>query len=127
VEIIEAKVLSNRKPPYSLAGGLYDALKDTQGEVLLATNEESRAAAKLFLETEGNDIHPASAVATATLIDAVKKNQIPKDSIIMLNITGGGEQKFKNENKLHYLQPELVFEIDPDPIAVKRELAKLKW
>ena len=31
-EVILAKVLSNRKPPYSLAGGLYDALKDTGGD-----------------------------------------------------------------------------------------------
>ena len=30
VEIIDAKVLSNRKPPYSIAGGLYDALKVTE-------------------------------------------------------------------------------------------------
>lgn len=127
VEIIDAKVLSNRKPPYSIAGGLYDAMKDAGGDVLLATNEESRAAAKLFLETEGIDIHPASAVATATLIDTVKKNQIPKDAIIMLNITGGGEQKFKDENELHFLKPELIFDIDPDPVAVKQQLAKLKW
>ena len=34
VEIIDAKVLSNRKPPYSLAGGLYDAMQDAGGDVL---------------------------------------------------------------------------------------------
>lgn len=127
VEIIEAKVLSNRKPPYSLAGGLYDAMKDSGGDVLLASNEESRAAAKLFLETEGIDIHPASAVATATLIDAVKNSQISKDAVIMLNITGGGEQKFKNENELHYLKPEMIFEINPEADSVKERLKKLKW
>ena len=27
--MIDAKVLSNRRPPYSLAGGVFDALKDT--------------------------------------------------------------------------------------------------
>lgn len=127
VEIIDAKVLSNRKPPYSLAGGLYDAMKDAGGDVLLATNDEARAAADLFFKTEGNDIHPAAAVATATLIDAVKNDQVPKDAIIMLNITGGGEQKFKDENELYYLKPELVFEIDPDPEKVKNDLLKLKW
>lgn len=127
VEIIEAKVLSNRKPPYSLAGGLFDAMKDAGGDVLLASNEESRAAAELFLKTEGNDIHPAAAVATATLIDAVQKNKIAKDAIIMLNITGGGEQKFKEENELHFLKPEMVFEINPDADSVKDRLKKLKW
>ena len=45
-EEIDAKVLSNRKPPYSIQGGLYDALKATGGEVLLATNEEVRMAQK---------------------------------------------------------------------------------
>ncbi len=127
VEMIDAKVLSNRKPPYSLAGGLYDAMKDAGGDVLLATNEESRAAAQLFLETEGIDIHPASAVATATLVDASKKNQLRKDALIMLNITGGGEERFKSENELFYLKPLLVFETDPDEELVKQELDKLVW
>ena len=50
VEEIDAKVLSNRRPPYSLTGGLFDALTDTNGEVLLANNEQAREAAKLFEE-----------------------------------------------------------------------------
>lgn len=127
VEIIDAKVLSNRKPPYSLAGGLYDAMKDAGGAVLLANNEESRKAAKLFQELEGIDIHPASAVATATLMDAVQNNVVEKDSLIMLNITGGGEERFKSENELFYLKPELVFDIDPNEEEVKQALSKLSW
>ena len=125
VEEIVAKVLSNRKPPYPIAGGLYDALKDAGGEVLLATNQHAHEAALIFLETEGNDIHPASAIATATLIEAVKNGAVKKDDLIMLNITGGGEEKFKNENKLHFLKPEIIFDINPDEDEVKREVAKL--
>ena len=49
VEEIDAKVLSNRKPPYPIAGGLYDAMKDAGGDVLLATNDEAAAAGKMFL------------------------------------------------------------------------------
>ena len=127
VEIIDAKVLSNRKPPYSIAGGLYDAMKDAGGDVLLATNEEAKEAGKLFLETEGMDIHPAAAVATATLIDAVKKKVVEPNSLIMLNITGGGEQRFKSENELFYLQPSIVFDVDPDEDEVKEKLAGLCW
>lgn len=125
VEEIDAKVLSNRKPPYSIYGGLYDALKDTDGDVLLATNAEAKAAAKLFLETEGIDIHCAPAVAVATLIDAVKYNNVEKDALIMLNITGGGEDKFRLENELHFLKPEIVFDIDPDVERVQREITML--
>ena len=127
VEIIDAKVLSNRKPPYSLAGGLYDAMKDAGGDVLLATNEEARKAGEIFLETEGIDIHPAAAIATASLLNAVKNNLVNKDSIIMLNITGGGEERFKSENELFYLKPLLVFDVDPNEDEVKAELIKLVW
>jgi len=127
VEIIDAKVLSNRKPPYSITGGLYDALKDAGGDVLLATNEDAREAAKVFLDVEGIDIHPAAAIATATLIDSVKKNEIDTDSIVMLNITGGGEELFKQNNQLHYLKPSLIFGINPDENEVKNQLENLVW
>lgn len=125
VEAIDAKVLSNRKPPYPIAGGLYDALKDTGGEVLIATNEHARDAAKLFEETEGIDIHPAAAVATATLVDTVQRNKIDKDALIMLNITGGGEERFKGEKNLHYLQSDIVFDIDPDLELVHKKVSSL--
>lgn len=125
VEEIDAKVLSNRKPPYSIAGGLYDALVDTNGEVLLASNEEAKSAAKLFKDSEGIDIHPAAAIATATLIEEAKANNINKDAVIMLNITGGGEERFKQNKKLHYLRPSIVFDINPDSEEVKSKLLEL--
>ena len=125
VEKIIAKVLSNRKPPYSLIGGLYDAMKDAGGDVLLASNDEAMKAAALFEETEGVDIHPAAAIATATLVNAAKEGRVQKDSLIMLNITGGGEERFKRENKLYYLKPSMVFDIDPDFPDVKKKLEKL--
>jgi cysteate synthase len=118
VEEINAKVLSNRKPPYGLAGGLFDALSDAGGDVLLADNSEAAAASEMFERTEGIDIHPAAAIATATLIDAAKHGQIPNDSIVMLNITGGGEERFKKEKDLFYLKPVSVFEVNPDKAAV---------
>jgi cysteate synthase len=125
VEEIDAKVLSNRRPPYSLTGGLFDALTDTKGEVLLANNEQAREAAKLFEKSEGIDIHPAAAIATATLMDSVKKGKVEKNATVMLNITGGGEERFKKENELICLKPSLVFEIDPDFNEVKEKLEHL--
>ena len=125
VEEIVAKVLSNRKPPYPIAGGLYDAMKDAGGEVLIATNEEQEKAAELFKALEGNDIHPAAAVATATLINTVKDGTVKNDDLIMLNITGGGEEKFKTENELFYLKPEIIFDIDPDEDLVKEKVKEL--
>ena len=112
VMIIDAKVLSNRKPPYGIKGGLYDALKATNGEILVATNAQARKAAKLFEELEGVDIHPAAAVATATLIKAVQDGKVEKDATIMLNITGAGEQAFKREHETYSLEPAKVFPLD---------------
>ena len=125
VEIIDAKVLSNRKPPYSIAGGLFDALTDSDGDVLMATNEQARAAAKLFEETEEIDIHPAAAVATASLIEAAENNTIDKNALIMLNITGGGEKQFKAERELFYMKPDLIFDINPDPVTVQKQVEQL--
>lgn len=125
VEEIDAKVLSNRKPPYPLAGGLYDALKDTDGNVILANNNQAKEANRLFQDKEGNDLHPAAAVALASLINVVNEGDIKKDALIMLNITGGGEEKFKKEKELHYLKPSLIFDIDPDFEEVKEKLEGL--
>ncbi len=125
VEEIDAKVLSNRKPPYAVFGGLYDAMKEAGGDVLKATNAAAAEAGRIFEETEGNDIHPAAAVATATLIQAVKNGVVDKDDCIMLNITGGGEQRFKREKEVMYLKPVHVFDITPSEQDVKTVLCQL--
>lgn len=113
-ETIDAKVLSNRKPPYSLAGGLFDALKATNGDILMADNLQAAKAAELFQQTEGIDIHPAPAIALATLIAEVEKGNIDKSATIMLNITGGGEKRATEGKELWYLKPSLIFDLDPN-------------
>lgn len=59
-EEICAKVLSNRKPPYSLKGGLFDALTETGGDMFAISNEEAMEGMVLFERTEGIDIEPAA-------------------------------------------------------------------
>lgn len=127
VEEIDAKVLSNRKPPYAVAGGLFDALTDSRGDVMVMTNTEAVEANRLFQDTEGIDIHPAAAIALASLCKAVNDGIVEKDAVIMLNITGGGEERFKKEKTLHYLQPSIVFENTPSFEKVREELEKLNW
>jgi cysteate synthase len=127
VEEIDAKVLSNRKPPYSIIGGLFDALTDTDGDVVKMTNSEAAEANRLFINNEGIDIHPAAAIAAASLIKAAKEGAVPKDAVIMLNITGGGEERFRKEKTLHFLKPSLVFDITPSFENVQEKLNLLKW
>lgn len=124
-EEICAKVLSNRKPPYSLKGGLFDALTDTGGDMFAVTNEEAAWAADLFERSEGIDIEPAAGVAVASLKQAIDQKAVEKDSCIMLNITGGGIRRFKAENKLYYKTPDCVFPIDADPDTVRETVMEL--
>ena len=121
-----APVLSNRKPPYGLAGGLYDALKDTNGDILAVSNDEANAAKALFEETEGIDIYHAAAVATASLQQAVAKGTLKADDVVMLNITGGGERRFHAEHEVCYLKPDHIFKIDFTKEEVERVLAEMK-
>lgn len=113
-ELIDAKVLSNRKPPYGIAGGLYDALKATGGDIMVATNAQLRRACKLFKELEGVDIYSAPGVALASLIKMVEAGSINKDACIMLNITGAGEPAATKNRELWYLKPSKVFSLTPD-------------
>ena len=121
-----APVLSNRKPPYSLAGGLYDALKDTNGDILAVSNAEANAAKSLFEETEGIDIYHAAAVATASLQQAFEKGVVKADDVVMLNITGGGESRFLAEHKIFNLLPSHIFRIGFTKEEVARVLAEMK-
>ena len=113
-EIIDAKVLSNRRPPYGIAGGLYDALKATGGDVMVCTNAQARKARALFRELEGVDIYSAAGVALASLVKCVEAGRIAKDAVVMLNITGGGEEHFKEGKELWYLKPSHIFPLEPD-------------
>lgn len=89
-EVILAKVLSNRKPPYSLAGGLFDVLESSNGDMYKISNDEIVYWMLQFFNTEGCDIFPAAACAIGGLKHAIDEGTVKKDEVIMLNITGGG-------------------------------------
>ncbi len=108
IEIINAKVLSNRKPPYGIGGGLFDALVDSDGETLSATNDEAEEARRLFLEAEGIDISPAAGVACASLIASARSGTVPKNALVMLNITGGGGDRFMKEKPVVFMKPDKI-------------------
>ena len=110
-ELILAKVLSNRKPPYSIAGGLYDVLKWSKGDMFKVTNEEMIKWLQLFFAYEGIDLYPAAAVTVASLAQAVAEGKVKKDEVIMLNVTGGGAIKAGEKGYVHK-EPDLV--ISPD-------------
>lgn len=110
-EVILGKVLSNRKPPYSLAGGLFDVLEKSNGDMFKVSNDEIVYWIVRYFSAEGYDIFPASACAVASLKQALDAGIVKKDETVMLNITGGG---MLNATKKGFVlkEPDLV--LDPE-------------
>jgi cysteate synthase len=100
-------VLFNRKPPYSLKGGVKDVIEASGGDIYAVTNEEASAAQELFEKSEGIDINPAAAVAVATLMQAVETGTVKSDEKIVLNITGGGQKRLMQDYELKQLPVSL--------------------
>ena len=122
---IKAPVLSNRKPPYSIAGGLYDVLKASGGDFQKVTNGELTEACELFEELEGSDIYSAAGVAVMSLIKALKDGQVTPDQTIMLNITGGGEKRFKKEFNYVNAKADLVLSPECSPAEIIEKVTAL--
>lgn len=93
IQQIVAGVLSNRQPPYSVRGGVFDVLAESDGDMLAADNAEALEAQRVFEEIEGIDIDPAAGVALATLLKAAQCGQIERDALVLLNVTGGGRHR----------------------------------
>ncbi len=122
---IDAKVLSNRRPPYSVPGGLFDALRDTSGDIESVTNSELKNACDIFEREEGIDIHPAAGVALAGMIKSVESNKVNRESVLMLNITGGGEFRLKSEITPYYLKPNLILSNRCDIITIVKKVESI--
>lgn len=113
-EVILGKVLSNRKPPYSIAGGLFDVLEKSNGDIFKVSNDEIVYWVVQYINLEGYDIFPASACAVASLKQALDAGIVKRDETVMLNITGGG---LFNATKKGYVikEPDLI--LSPDQPA----------
>ena len=98
-------VLFNRRPPYAIPGGVRDALLETGGDVYGITDGQAQQAKRLLEESEEIDILNAPAVAVAALSQAVKEGRVMPKETILLNITGGGMARMKEDYELQALPP----------------------
>ena len=97
IKMVYSPVLTNRNPPYSIKGGVFDALAATNGEMRSVLTDDAKSAGKIFEDLEGIDPDPAAAVCVASLISAVENNEVENHDIILLNITGGGYKRAERE------------------------------
>jgi len=115
-EVILAKVLSNRKPPYSIAGGLYDVLKASGGDMYLADNNDIMYWMIQYRNLEGYELLPAACTAVAALAAAVKAGAVAPGEYVMLNCTGGGTLSAMSRGYV-FKEPDLV--LSPDTPAAE--------
>ena len=105
---VYADVLTNRKPPYSLAGGVFDAMKATNGRFHTVSNNEAKEAEKLWMSVEAVRPNPAASVALASLVKAVEEGDVRKDARILLNMTGGGLERADEDLNLERIDSSEV-------------------
>jgi cysteate synthase len=108
IDVMLAKVLSNRQPPYGITGGLYDALTASDGDIIPVENAQLLEAQALFLEKEGRDICPEAGVALASLMLKLEEGALRRSDIVMLNITGGGLEALARDYRLIPASADLV-------------------
>lgn len=112
--MMHSAVLANRRPPYEIIGGVFDALTDTGGDMYAVSNDDAIGAAQLFRQAENCDLDPAAEVALAGLIRARKMGRIGRDDCVLLNLSGGGRGKLASE-----ITPQAV---NPDALLPRQEL-----
>lgn len=101
---VYADVLTNRTPPYSVCGGVFDAMTACNGRFHSADNNEAKSAENLWNSIEGASPNPAASVALATLIKAVDEKLVDPSSCIMLNMTGGGIERAREDYDMARIQ-----------------------
>jgi cysteate synthase len=104
---IHSPVLSNRKPPYSLTGGVFDALQESAGQTYAVSCEEAGKAGRLFESLEGCDLDAAAEVALAGLIQAVGQGKVRRSESVLLNLTGGGARRLVREIRRTRVRPDV--------------------
>jgi cysteate synthase len=102
-----ARELTNRRPPFTVRGGVRDVLTESGGDVLRTDNEAALAALALFEEVEGIDIEPGAGVALAALAEAVGAGQVRREELVLLNVTGGGRARQAQDIALVPAEPWL--------------------
>lgn len=100
VTTMQAPHLGNRKAPYDVSGGIFEALVATGGATVGASNDAVVEAYRLFLDRELVEISPEAAVGVAALIESLRNGTVDPQSWILLAITGGGRPIIPRDGRL---------------------------
>jgi len=119
---VYSDLLLNAAPAYGQTGGVHDILDDSDGQTYVVEQPVAEAAKSLFETTEGIDILPPGAIALASLQEAIEVGEVEEEDCVVLNISGGGTQRLKQDLDTEAVQPWLTVEASR---AVDTILARL--
>ncbi len=108
IDAVTANLLTNRRPAYSIHGGLYDVLAASGGDAWRVDNSHIFDAARLFREAEKADIGAAAAVAVDALCQAIASGTVKPDDSVLLHVTGGGKEMQFHAGDVHKVKPNLI-------------------
>ena len=104
VEVYSDYLLSET-PAYSIKGGVYDVLEASDGVTYIVEKIDALNAGKIFEETEKIDVLSPAKVALASLIQAKEMGTVNTDDCILLNVSGGGVQRLKQDIETEIVKP----------------------
>jgi cysteate synthase len=120
ISAVISHVLTNRTPPYSIAGGDFDVLMQSNGSTWKVNNYDIFYSARMFRETEGIDIGPAAAVSVDALKKAVLSGHVGNDDKILLHTTGGGREIQYTKRPTFCVEPSVVVKPGEVDLAVEK-------
>ena len=118
---VYSDLLVNRAPAYSVRGGLFDMLVESSGATYAVPFHEAEAADALFRKAEGIDPMSPGAVALASLQQAISRGEVHRDDKILLNISGGGQERYLSEHQTRVIEPVAIVSKD-EAIRIGRNL-----
>jgi cysteate synthase len=86
------------------------------------SNREAVEAGGLFREVEGCDLDPAAEVALGALVQAAARGSVGRRDLVLLNLTGGGQQRLAAEGVRQMVRPDVTFtrdELDAETVRGK--------
>ena len=104
---VYSDLLLNAAPAYGQTGGVHDILEDSDGQTYVVEQPVAEAAKALFESTEGIDILPPGAIALASLQEAIEVGEVEEEDCVVLNISGGGTQRLKDDMATEAVEPWL--------------------
>ena len=100
--------LLNKGPAYGQIGAVHDILKESNGQTHIVEQHDAIKMRELIESIEEIDIMTPGAVAAASLAQAVEDGSVDVNDCVLLNISGGGVKRLRNDIQTRQIEPWLT-------------------